>query len=72
MTDHFLAFIPVGMARNPITKTNWEGTGVTPDIKCDPMEALKIAQTIALKKLLETATGEDAERLGAVLKRLGG
>ena len=72
LTDHFLAFIPVGMARNPTTKTNWEGIGVTPDIKCDPTEALKIAQTIALKKLLETATGEDAERLGAILKRLGG
>ena len=68
---HFTAFIPVGMAQNPITKTNWEGTGVTPDVKCDPKQALKLAQIMAVKKLLETATGDDATRLNSVLKELG-
>ena len=72
LTDHFSAFIPVGMAQNPITKTNWEGTSVTPDVKCDPKESLKLAQIMAVKKLLETATGDDATRLKSVLKELEG
>lgn len=72
LSDHFTAFIPVGMAENPITKTNWEGVGVTPDIKCDPKDSLKQAQIMAIQKLLETAKGEDAERLGRVLKELQG
>ena len=29
LTEHFGAFIPNGRAINPITKTNWEGVGVT-------------------------------------------
>jgi hypothetical protein len=28
---------------NPITKTNWEGTGVEPDVLCAPGEALEAA-----------------------------
>ena len=72
LTDHFSAFIPIGMAQNPVTKTNWEGTGVTPDVKCDPKEALNLAQMMAIKKLLETATGDDVTRLNSVLKELGG
>lgn len=72
LTDHFSAFIPIGMAQNPITKTNWEGTGVTPDVKCDPKAALNTAQIMAVKKLLETAQGDDVTRLNSVLKELGG
>lgn len=72
LTDHFAAFIPVGMARNPITMTNWEGTGVTPDVQCNPKDALKTAHVMALKKLLESATGEDVSRLKGVIEELGG
>lgn len=72
LNDHFMAFIPVGMALNPITKTNWEGTGVTPDVKCDPKESLKLAQIMAIKKLLETAKEDDIVRLKSVLKELEG
>jgi len=72
LTDNFSAFIPVGMAKNPITKTNWEGSGVLPDVKVAPSEALKAAQVLAVKKLLETAKGPDAERLRSVLTEIGG
>lgn len=72
LTDHFLAFIPVGMARSPITGTNWEGTGVTPDIKVAPPEALKEAQKLAIQKLLESAKGEDVDRLKSALSELQG
>ncbi|MBS1703759.1 MAG: S41 family peptidase [Armatimonadetes bacterium] len=71
LTDHFMAFIPGGMAQNPITKTNWEGVGVTPDVKCDPQNGLKEAHTMALNKLLETATGDDRTRLTEALKMVG-
>jgi C-terminal processing protease CtpA/Prc len=48
--DHFGAFIPTGRAINPITKTNWEGTGVEPDVKVPKDLALKTAYLMALTK----------------------
>jgi retinol-binding protein 3 len=56
---HFGAFIPTGRAVSPITKTNWEGTGVEPDVKVTADQALATAQLIALKKALDKATDED-------------
>jgi hypothetical protein len=34
-------------AQNPISKTNWEGTGVEPDVKCNASEALDKAAELA-------------------------
>ena len=48
--EHFGVFIPVGRAINPISKTNWEGTGVEPDIKVPKEQALKTAYLMALNK----------------------
>jgi hypothetical protein len=59
LSDHFTAFIPTGRAINPITKTNWEGTGVEPDIKVKADEALKTAHEDAIKKLLTAAKSDD-------------
>jgi hypothetical protein len=36
----FTAMIPVGENINPITRTNWEGVGVTPDVKAPAEKAL--------------------------------
>ena len=41
---------PPTSAISPITKTNWEGTGVEPDVKVDAKLALKTAHLDALKK----------------------
>ena len=41
----FVASIPWGRAANPITKTNWEGRGVQPDIMVPASDALKVALT---------------------------
>ena len=41
----FVASIPWGRAENPITKTNWEGRGVQPDINAPAPDALKVALT---------------------------
>jgi C-terminal processing protease CtpA/Prc len=41
LSEHFFAFIPTGRAVNPYTKTNWEGTGVEPDVKTSADAALQ-------------------------------
>lgn len=58
LTEHFGAFIPTGRAINPITKTNWEGTGVKPDIDVPADQALKTAHLLAVQKVLEKTTDE--------------
>ena len=41
--SNFFAVIPTGRAENPITRTNWEGVGVLPDVKAVPEAAESIA-----------------------------
>lgn len=64
--------VPFARAINPITKTNWEGTGVKPDVAVLAGEALHTAHLAALKKKL-TKTTDDAEAaddLKAVIARI--
>jgi hypothetical protein len=56
--EGFVAFVPTGRAINPITKTNWEGTGVKPDIATPASEALKVAHLRALQAILATEKDE--------------
>jgi len=51
-------FIPTGRAINPVTKTNWEGTGVEPDVAVPEAEAL----TVALEKARAAAKERREER----------
>jgi hypothetical protein len=41
--DHFMIGVPFARAVNPITHTNWEGVGVTPDVKVPAADALATA-----------------------------
>ena len=59
VSEHFQMFVPTGRAISPITKTNWEGTGVTPDINVPADQALHVARLMALKKSLTTLTNPD-------------
>ena len=52
--------LPFGRAINPITGTNWEGTGVEPDIKVAADQALDTAHLEALE-MIEDMT-EDTQR----------
>jgi C-terminal processing protease CtpA/Prc len=65
ITPHVGAHIPVGRAINPISGTNWEGTGVTPDIAVPQERAPATAQALALRYVLEqmgdSASGPLAE-----------
>ena len=60
--DHFGAFIPTGRAINPISKTNWEGTGVTPDIEAPADDALRIAQLKLISKRITAAKDPELKR----------
>lgn len=60
--DHFGVFVPTGRAINPITKTNWEGTGVEPDVKVSKEMALKTAYLTALNKSVEKTRDENLKR----------
>ncbi len=54
VTAHVELFLPAGRPINPITGTNWEGTGVVPGIAVPSETALKVAHIAALKQVLET------------------
>ena len=53
--EHFTVGIPSGRAINPVSKTNWEGTGVKPDVEVPADQALKTAHLAALREILEKA-----------------
>jgi len=59
INEHFGMFVPTGRAISPITKTNWEGTGVTPDVTVPADQALVVARLMALKKSLTTLANPD-------------
>jgi len=46
--EGFAVFIPSARAINPVTHTNWEGTGVVPDVAVDPADAVKVALSRAI------------------------
>jgi hypothetical protein len=47
--DHFIIGVPFARAINPISKTNWEGKGVEPDVQAPAADALEVARKLAAK-----------------------
>lgn len=64
LNDHMEVNIPTGRAINPVSETNWEGTGVAPDIEVPADEALPVARRHALERIKTTIPIDrgDAER----------
>ncbi len=58
LNENFTSIIPFGRAINPISKTNWEGTGVQPDVVISSAEALDKAYQLALEKRMAKETDE--------------
>lgn len=57
--DHFTIAVPEGRPINPVTKTDWEGTGVEPDVKVKAVDALETAAKLATERVQsERAKGE--------------
>jgi hypothetical protein len=50
LDDHFVLIVPWGKAINPVTGTNWEGAGLTPDVKVPAIEALAAALRLVRDK----------------------
>jgi hypothetical protein len=61
INEHFAVMVPTGRAINPVTKSNWEGVGVEPDIAAPADSALTVAHREALTKLIEKT--KDADRV---------
>ena len=49
INENLTVFIPTGKAINPITNTNWEGTGVIPEIKTETDSTFDKAYELAKK-----------------------
>ena len=49
--DHFTIGVPFGRPINPVTKGDWEGKGVEPDVKVSAADALTTAEKLAADKL---------------------
>jgi peptidase S41-like protein len=60
--DHYMIFVPDERARNPITKTNWEGTGVKPDIAVERDRALITAYGMIVDAKLRDSSLTAAQR----------
>lgn len=69
----FLITVPFARSINPITKTNWEGTGVKPDIDLPAPQALKAAHLLAVRaiqpKITQPIFAEQLKTLAASLQR---
>ena len=60
----FVISVPFARSVNPVTKTDWEGTGVIPDATVTAQDALLTAQQLVFKKQMLTAT-DDKEKFKA-------
>jgi hypothetical protein len=56
--EHFSVGVPFAHSTNPTTKTNWEGTGVTPDVQVKSTEALQAAQRLAVETIRAKSTSK--------------
>lgn len=54
--NDFILRVPFARAINPVSKTNWEGTGVAPDVAVPAAQALDKAYAMAVEKLAAKAS----------------
>lgn len=68
LLPNFSVFVPLGRSISPVTKTNWEGIGVTPDVSVCADDALRTAQVAILKKMAESE--KNTTRLSRLKERV--
>ncbi len=54
--DHFFVSLPEWRYTSPVTGTDWEGSGVTPDVPATPWNAAIVAQRLATLRLARPET----------------
>jgi hypothetical protein len=59
VTEQFGVWVPSGRAVNPVTRTDWEGVGVRPDVPVPASDALRTAHLRALERLLASAPDDE-------------
>jgi retinol-binding protein 3 len=57
LDDHFTIQVPFARTINPVTKTDWEGTGVRPDVEVAAGQALDEAKRLAAAELAKRRGG---------------
>ena len=60
----FMLSVSYGRPVHPVTGSNWEGTGVEPDVTVDPTMALEAATALALETLLARPGADPVDRAG--------
>lgn len=51
LDEHFVLLVPSSRPINAVTKTDWEGTGVKPDVEVTAAQALDKAKQLAVERL---------------------
>lgn len=60
--DHFVMRVPFGRFINPVTKTDWENSGVEPDVKVPAAEALDVAKKLATEEISKSQPHREGSR----------
>ncbi|MFT4843868.1 MAG: tetratricopeptide (TPR) repeat protein [Planctomycetota bacterium] len=63
--QRFELFVPVGRAINPVTMSNWEGSGIAPDVACAAADAL----TAAMQRAKPAAAAHRESRVANVTQQ---
>jgi len=72
LLPNFSLFVPLGRMISPVTKTNWEGVGVTPDVSVCASDAARTAQVAILTKMAASENNPDERaRLHERIAELG-
>jgi C-terminal processing protease CtpA/Prc len=66
ITDHFMAFVPVGRPIDPISHGDWEGGGVIPAVAAAPERAPDVGELSLLRAL---APREPSQRRQAAMQK---
>jgi hypothetical protein len=69
VTEHFVVSVPFARSISPITHTDWEGTGVSPNIAVPERQALTTAYRSALREIANGTTMQFMKRLRAGIRR---
>ena len=58
ISDHFVMYVPHARTISPVTKADWEETGVMPDVAVSANEALATAERMAAERIQQIASRE--------------